>query len=397
MGRPPSDGSGGVQRGNAVGLTRALTRIDSRNPSITTDGPGEAEAAHFLADVLREWGFAVELREAAAGRPNLIARAGSPDGAALLFAGHLDTVGVEGMTHSPFSGEERSGRIYGRGSADMKSGIAAMCAAAVAAMDSASGDTGRQIIIAAVADEEYDSIGMRALTADGLRADAGVLTEPTHLAICPAHRGFAWVELTFFGRAAHGSRYDIGVDAIRHAGLFLAELEDLDSRVLPMRTHPLLGRGSVHASLIDGGSGLSTYPDRCVLTIERRTLPGQSAAEVENEVRELCERARARVPDLEVSLRLITAQSPSDVSSDAPIVQSIKRALEAESAKVSIEGMSAWTDAAILNSAGIPSVCFGPGDIRLAHAPEEFVPISEIQLAASVLTRVAREWLEGVA
>ncbi|HEY3258545.1 MAG TPA: M20/M25/M40 family metallo-hydrolase, partial [Gemmatimonadaceae bacterium] len=132
------------------------------------------------------------------------------------------------------------------------------------------------------------------------------------------------------------------------------------------------------------------------LTIERRTLPGQSAAEVENEVRELCERARARAPDLEVSPRLITAQSPSDVSSDAPIVQSIKRALEAESAKVSIEGMSAWTDAAILNGAGIPSVCFGPGDIRLAHAPEEFVPISEIQLAASVLTRVAREWLEGV-
>jgi acetylornithine deacetylase len=131
------------------------------------------------------------------------------------------------------------------------------------------------------------------------------------------------------------------------------------------------------------------------LTIERRTLPGQSAADVEEEVRALCERVRIRAPQLDVDFRLITAQSPSDVRSDAPVVRSLSRAIEAEGGSVSIEGMSAWTDAAILNDAGIPSVCFGPGDIRLAHAPEEFVPVSEIETATRVLTRVAREWLES--
>jgi acetylornithine deacetylase len=371
-----------------------LTRIDSRNPSIAADGPGEAEAAEFLADVLENWGFAVELREVAPGRPNVIARIGARKAPALLFAGHLDTVGVEGMTHSPFDALERDERIYGRGSADMKAGIAAMCAAAANAADSV-GDCSRQIVVAAVVDEEYDSIGMRALTEGGLHAESGILTEPTRLAICPAHRGFAWVELTFNGRAAHGSRYDIGVDSIRHAGLFLAELDDLESNELPTKTHDLLGRGSVHASLIEGGTGLSTYPDQCVLTIERRTLPGQSAADIEDEVRALCDRVRSRAPQLDVNVRLITAQSPSDVRKDAPVVQSLSRAIEAEGGSISIEGMSAWTDAAILNDAGIPSVCFGPGDIRLAHAPEEFVAISEINTATRVLTRVAREWLEG--
>jgi acetylornithine deacetylase len=387
-------GESGIPRGDAVALTKALTRIDSRNPSIAADGPGEAEAARFLAHVLKEWGFKVELQDAAPDRPNVIARTGSLNAPALLFAGHLDTVGVDGMTHPPFDADERDGRIYGRGAADMKSGVAAMCAAAAKAADSVD-SAARQIVVAAVVDEEFDSIGMRALTEAGLEAHAGILTEPTRLAICPAHRGFAWVELTFRGRAVHGSRYDIGIDAIRHAGLFLAELDELDSTELPRKTHELLGRGSVHASLIDGGSGLSTYPDECVLTIERRTLPGQSASDVEDEARALCDRVRSRTPNLDVSIRLITAQSPSDVSRDAPIVRSLASALETEGAAVNIEGMSAWTDAAILNDAGIPSVCFGPGDIRLAHAPEEFVPTSEIDTATAVLTRVAREWLEG--
>jgi acetylornithine deacetylase len=387
-------GESGIPRGDAVALTKALTRIDSRNPSIAADGPGEAEAARFLAYVLKEWGFKVELQDAAPDRPNVIARTGSLNAPALLFAGHLDTVGVDGMTHSPFDADERDGRIYGRGAADMKSGVAAMCAAAAKAADSVD-RAARQIVVAAVVDEEFDSIGMRAFTEAGLEAHAGILTEPTRLAICPAHRGFAWVELTFRGRAVHGSRYDIGIDAIRHAGLFLAELDELDSTELPRKTHELLGRGSVHASLIDGGSGLSTYPDECVLTIERRTLPGQSASDVEDEARALCDRVRSRTPNLDVSIRLITAQSPSDVSRDAPIVRSLASALETEGAAVNIEGMSAWTDAAILNDAGIPSVCFGPGDIRLAHAPEEFVPTSEIDTATAVLTRVAREWLEG--
>ena len=219
----------GVPRGDAVALTRALTSIDSRNPTLVQQAPGEAGVARFLAQVLTEWGFAVELSDVVDGRPNLIARVGAGDSPALMFAGHLDVVGVEGMIHPPFDAEVRDGRIYGRGATDMKSGIASMCAAATIAIDQVRSKTQKQVLIAAVIDEEYASLGMRELVSSGISAEAAILTEPTRLAICPAHRGFIWIEITFTGRAAHGSRYDIGVDAIRHAGLLLTELDKLDS------------------------------------------------------------------------------------------------------------------------------------------------------------------------
>ncbi len=393
MSAATGDGIGGVPPADPVALTRALVRIDSRNPNLVPGAPGELPIVQYLAGVLTDWGLAAELAEAAPGRPNLVARFGPPRAPALIFAGHLDTVGVEGMTHAPFDADVSDARIYGRGSADMKSGVAAMCSAAALAADSVSGNAARQIIIAIAADEEYASVGMRTLVANGLVADAAIITEPTSLAICPAHRGFVWVEVEFTGRAAHGSRYDIGVDAIRHAGLVLAELDELDATELPRRTHPLLGRGSLHASWIEGGIGLTTYPDRCLVRIERRTLPGESADTAMTEVRSACARVRARRPELRAQVRLMESQLPSDVSVDTPVVAMLRSALVAESEQASIRGMSAWTDAAVLNAAGIPAICFGPGDIGLAHAAEEFVPINEIERATVVLTRLARDWL----
>src|SRR4051812_22967376 len=200
-----------IPRGDAVALTRALVAIDSRNPVIAPGGPGESTAASLLAGVLADWGFEVELQEVAPGRPNVIARTGRRGGPVLMFNGHLDIVGTEGMVHEPFDPALRDGRIYGRGSADMKGGIAAMCAAAARAASA----TNAELVIAAVIDEENESLGTRALVDRGIRADAAVVTEPTQLAIMPAHRGFVWLEIELRGRAAHGSRYDIGVDAIR--------------------------------------------------------------------------------------------------------------------------------------------------------------------------------------
>jgi acetylornithine deacetylase len=305
-----------------------------------------------------------------------------------MFNGHLDVVGTEGMVHPPFDPAIRDGRIYGRGSADMKGGIAAMCAAAARAASA----TNAELVIAAVIDEENESLGTRALVDSGIRADAAIVTEPTQLAIMPAHRGFVWLEIELRGRAAHGSRYDIGIDAIRHAGLLLAELDAYEEQVLVGRTHPLLGRASLHASLVHGGIGMSTYPDRCMLSIERRTVPGESTESVIEEVREAFARIRARRPSFDASVRLITAQGPSDVSPGAPVVQSLARAIESEGMTMAIEGMSAWTDAAILNAAGIPAICFGPGDIKLAHAAEEWVPVVEIERATAVLTRMALDF-----
>ncbi|MFL5581686.1 MAG: ArgE/DapE family deacylase [Gemmatimonadaceae bacterium] len=378
-----------VARGDAVALTKALVRVDSRNPTLAPGAPGELPVARLLAEVLRDWGLEVEVTEAAPGRPNVVARIGGGAGRSLMFNGHLDVVGTDGMSHAPFDAEERDGRIYGRGSADMKAGVAAMCAAAVRAADR--GLAG-EVVITAVCDEEMESLGTRALVASGVRADAAIVTEPTRLAIMPAHKGFVWSRVTVHGRAAHGSRYDLGVDAVRLAALVLAELDAVEREELPRRTHPLLGRASLHASVIQGGVGWSTYPERCVLELERRTIPGERAEEAISEIRAACERVRTRRPELAADVELCFAAGPSDVPADAPIVRALAAAIADRGGPARVEGMSAWTDCAHLNEAGIPAICFGPGDIGLAHAAEEWVEVREIERAADVLERLALEW-----
>jgi acetylornithine deacetylase len=383
-----------VPRGDAVTLTRALVSVDSRNPGLEAGAPGEGEVARRLANVLEAWGFDVELMDCAPGRPNVVARVGP--GAAgtrtLMFNGHLDVVGTEGMVHAPFDAEMRGGRVYGRGATDMKGGIAAMCAAAASAADNGLRGT---IVIAAVVDEELRSIGTSALVSSGVTADAAIITEPTKLAIMPSHKGFTWAEIALTGRAAHGSSYDLGIDAIRHAGHLLVELDQFERSELMARSHPLLGRASLHAATVSGGVGWSTYPERCTLEIERRTLPGETREDVVRELREACERVGARVEHFDARVRHVFSQSPSDVAVDAPIARALGRALREKGESVRFAGMSAWTDAAILNDAGIPAICFGPGDIAQAHAAEEWIAVDEIERATAVLARLAVDWCNG--
>ncbi|MGH7679766.1 MAG: ArgE/DapE family deacylase [Gemmatimonadaceae bacterium] len=378
-----------VVRGDGVGLLRELVRIDSRNPSLVAGAPGEQQLSRALADLLTSWGLEVRLQDAAPGRPNVVATLrGRGGGRSLMFNGHIDVVGTEGMTHAPFEALERNGRIFGRGASDMKGGVAAMCAAAARLEGELKGD----LIVAAVVDEEYQSAGTASLIASGIRADAAIVTEPTNLQIMPAHKGFVWIELVVRGRAAHGSRWDIGIDAIRHAGLVLAELDRIDGEELTRRTHPLLGRASLHASEIEGGIGLSTYPDRCVLRIERRTVPGEVVATVVREVEDACSRVRERHPDFDADVRTLFAQPPSDVPRSAPIVKALEEILADSGLPATLSGMSAWTDAALLNQAGIPAICFGPGDMGLAHAAEEYIEVEEIERATGVLAALGRKW-----
>ena len=379
-----------IAPGDARALARALLRIDSRNPGLSPGGPGEAACVALLRGVLDEWGFRTEVHDASPGRPNLVARVGEAGGGrTLMLSGHVDVVGVEGMTHEPFAGDERGSRLYGRGAADMKGGVAAMCAAA---WQAARGALAGEIVVAIAADEEYESAGTRAMLARGVRADAAIVGEPTCLEVMPAHRGFTWIEVIVHGRAAHGSRWDVGVDAIRHAGLLLAELDHIDADDLARRTHPLLGRASLHASTIAGGIGMSTYPDRCVLRLERRTLPGEGSGAVVEEVRRACEVVRGRHAEFAAEVSLLMSQDASDVSPDAPVVRALQQALRECGERADVAGMSAWTDAALLNAAGIPAICFGPGDISLAHAAEEYIPLPEIDRATSVLAALARRW-----
>ena len=378
-----------LARGDGVELLRRIVRIDSRNPSLVPGGPGEHALASFLCDALTSWGLEARLQEAAPGRPNVIAvLRGSGGGRSLMFNGHLDVVGVEGMTHAPFAAQESDGRIFGRGASDMKGGVAAMCAAAARLRGTLKGD----VVIAAVVDEEWQSIGTSALIAAGVSADAAIVTEPTRLRMMPAHKGFAWLQATVHGRAAHGSRWDIGVDAIRHAGLVLAELDRVDREELPRKGHPLLGRPSLHASSIEGGMGLSTYPDRCMVRFERRTIPGETADDALRETRTACDRVRNAIPALRVDVDLLFSQPPSDVPPDAPIAKALASVIGARHLDATPMGMSAWTDAALLNAAGIPAICFGPGDMGLAHAAEEYIEVDEIERATEMLVALATTW-----
>ena len=378
-----------IASGDAIGLLRELVRTDSRNPALAAGAAGEGEIAHLLASTLKSWGFDVALADAAPGRPNVVATLrGTGGGKSLMFNGHIDVVGVENMTHAPFDASTRDGRMYGRGATDMKGGVAAMCAAAARLKGTLKGD----LVVACVADEEWRSVGTSALVASGVRADAAIVTEPTGLAIMPAHKGFAWIRITTSGRAAHGSRWDLGVDAIRHAGLVLAELERLDSDVLPRKRHSLLGRPSLHAGEITGGLGLSTYPDRCVLSIERRTIPGETIGDVQREIDDVCARLRDKTPGFNADVELLFSQPPSDVDPGAPICRALANALKTHRIEPRTAGMSAWTDAALLNEAGIPAVCFGPGDMGLAHAAEEYIEMREVEMAADILATLARDW-----
>jgi acetylornithine deacetylase len=373
-----------------VALTEALVAIDSRNPRLVPDGPGEGACARYLAQVLSGWGFAVSLTDVEPGRPNVVARIGPTGRSPLVLNGHLDVVGTDNMVHAPFTATTRGDLLYGRGSTDMKGGVAAMCVAAARA--AARGALSSEIIIAAVCDEEFASIGTRALLADGLRASGAIVTEPTRMAVCPAHKGFAWIEVVFSGRAAHGSRYDVGVDAVRHAGLLLAALDRFERDVLTTRSHPLLGRPSLHAATIAGGSGWSTYAERCTLQIERRTIPGESGAHALEEVQALCAALALTLPSFHAEATLVCAQPPLDLPINAPLTRMVAHAAGVDGVDAPIEGLSCWTDAALFDAAGIPALCFGPGDIARAHSAEEWVERSQIERAADVLEQVCSTW-----
>lgn len=373
-----------------MALAAELVAIDSRNPDLVAGAPGEARAAQRLAEILAGWGFAVSVEEVRPGRPNLLARIGPTGRSPLVLNGHLDVVGVEGMTHAPFDPVQSNGRLYGRGATDMKGGVAAMCVAAARA--AARGALASEIIIAAVCDEEYRSLGTSALLASGLRATAAIVTEPTRLAVCPAHKGFAWFDVALHGHAAHGSRPDVGVDAIAHAGLLLTALLAHEETALRSRSHPLLGHPSVHASTIRGGTGWSTYPADCHLQIERRTVPGETGDQALAELRALCDAIAHARPTFRADLEMHTVQPPNDVSPSAAVVHVLCDALRALGHPPSVDGLSCWTDAALFTAAGIPAVCFGPGDIARAHAAEEWIGVDELELATDVLEHVCGAW-----
>ena len=382
-----------AQAGDPVALARALVATPSVNPELEESGVGEAAVAELTAGWLRAWGLSVEMSEVAPGRWNVVGRLeGDGVGPTLLLNGHLDTVGAAGMSVDPFRAELRDGRLWGRGACDMKGGLAALLAATSRlARDKPPG----VLVVALTADEEHASLGMQDLVRSGIRADAAVVCEPTSLAVMPAHKGFVWVEADFQGRAAHGSRPDAGVDAIEHAGRYLTALGRLRGRLRSAEPHPLLGHGSFHAGTIAGGSAPSVYPGECRLVLERRTLPGENAAGIIDEFQAVLDRLAAEVTELEAKLTLGLARPATEVPSDSPLVEGLLAACAGEGVDPVLAGMTAWVDAAFLNQAGTPAVCFGPGSIAQAHSADEWIDPAEIVTCAAVLERFSHEFLQG--
>jgi acetylornithine deacetylase len=300
-----------------------------------------------------------------------------------MLCGHIDTVNVDGMA-DPHVPRIDGDRLHGRGAYDMKAGVAA---ALIAARDAAAARLAGDVVVAAVADEEHASLGVQEVLRS-TAADAAVVTEPTELELVVAHKGFVWSELHITGRSAHGSRPRLGIDAIVRAGPILAGLGVLD-QALGDRRHPLLGRGSVHASTIRGGVELSSYPADCVIGLERRTLPGETREYVERELAELLDRCRAADPALGVRQETLLIREPFEIAQDAELVDVVRvAAAETMGREPVVAGASYWADAAFIAGAGIPTVLFGAGG-KGAHAIDEWVSLSETAIVARTLTEVA--------
>jgi acetylornithine deacetylase len=368
---PDSGGAAGL----LAELTGQLVSIDSTNPDLGPGGAGEEEVASFVAGWLRDAGLEVEVYEAAPGRPNVVGVArGSGGGRSLLLNAHMDTVGVAGM-ESPFAPVVREGKLHGRGAGDMKGSLAAiMLVGAAAVREGLRGD----VIVTAVADEEVGSVGAEELVRR-TTADAAIVSEPTEEVVAIAHKGFVAFEIETQGNAAHGSRPDLGVDAIAAMGPVLSGIAALDASLRSGAGHPLLGTGSVHASVIEGGQEYSSYPARCVLLGERRTIPGETVEDVRAELEALCEGTGAAV-------RVPFHRSPFETGRDVDVVTALQRHLGG----TQVGGVAFWADSALLAAAGIPTVVFGPvvGGI---HGIDEWVDLASLERCHDAYLAVARE------
>lgn len=372
-----------------IELTAKLVSINSVNPSLIPGAPGEGKIADYCFAWFEHHGFEAHRLEKIPGRPSVVGvLKGSGQGRSLMLNGHYDTVTLAGYDGDPLDPKIDDGKLYGRGSFDMKSGVAAMMSAAARTKDQQlAGD----IIVCCVGDEEHASMGT-AEVLEHFTADAGIVTEPMCMEPTLWHKGFIWMDVIIHGRAYHGSRPEYGIDAIAKAGHFLAALDQLATEMNSREGHPQLGPGSIHASIIHGGEEASSYPAECRITIERRTIPGETPEMVEEELTDILDNLVIRVPDFAYTFELGLVRQPFETSENSDIAATVIRHAETVLGKTpNLRAEPFWTDAALLDAAGIQCLLFG-ADGYGAHSAEEWVDVKSVQHLTDVLEGVIRDW-----
>ncbi|GJP91855.1 hypothetical protein CBS63078_1617 [Aspergillus niger] len=380
---------------DSVAITQILTRIDSSNVTLSaTPGAGESQIADYLTTWLEYRGIETHRIETVPGRPSIVGVIrGSGGGKSLMLNGHIDTVSLTSYEHEPLSGHigEKNGRpvIFGRGALDMKSGLAAEMAA-LATVKAKKIPLRGDVIFTAVSDEEDASQGTRDVIAAGWRADGAVIPEPTNRVLITAHKGFVWFEVDILGTAAHGSDPASGVDAILQAGWFLTALEEYQSR-LPV--DEMIGPASLHCSLIHGGEEPSSYPSRCTVTIEFRTIPVQSDESILSDLKNILGGIAQIKPTFRYNEPRMTLSRPSyKLPVEHPLVQQTAAiAREVYGEYPTIDSMAIWCDAALLAATGIPTIVIGQAGQGL-HAKEEWVDVQSIREAEEIFVRLISEF-----
>lgn len=379
-----------IDRGYLVNTLTRLVQINSINPSLSEGGAGESEIANYIADNLKQLGLEIKIAEAAPNRPSVIATLkGTGGGKSLMLYGHIDTVGIDEMPE-PFSATVRDNKLFGRGAYDMKGSVAA-CMAAIQALRGSPlrGD----VVFVGPADEEYASIGMSDVLKH-IRTEAAIITEPTEMEICLAHKGFVWIEVEVAGKAAHGSRFDEGIDANMRMGRFLAALDQLEHDLRSRKPHPLVGPPSLHAAILRGGTELSMYAANSILKIERRTIPGETEAQVVAEIQTIIDPLAQADPTFRATVKVLLTRNSFEVSADAPIVTALAHAATDLLVKQPpFVGRPFWMDAALTSATGIETVVMGPVGAG-AHAKEEWVELGSVEELALILANTAMSYCQ---
>ncbi|KAI1214725.1 acetylornithine deacetylase [Annulohypoxylon truncatum] len=371
-----------------VALTQTLVQINSANPSLgSVPGPGETNIARYIAAWLEHRDIETHWIEPTKGRPSIVGVVrGSGGGKSLMFNGHIDTVTTIGYEGNPLGGEIHDGKLYGRGAADMKCGLAA---ALIALANTKKLGLRGDVVFAGVADEEAESIGTEQVLQAGWITDAAIVSEPSGLNIVHAHKGFVWLEVDIHGRAAHGSLPELGIDAISKAGYFLVELDRYAQQLRESTIDSGVGPPSVHVSIIKGGEEASSYPALCTIVLERRTVPGETPDTVKAEIQALLEKISDDVQDFQFDLRVTFNRSPFSIPRDDPFVSLVGDVVNQTLGTSPIFRKDPyWTDCALLADAGISPILWGPDGEGL-HAKEEWVDINSIRLVSKGLTEVA--------